>query len=118
MTPSRDTPGDGAPQPVDWTTVLTHLEGEVVAAEHTMASGRADEIASWGRRIDDWVPPSSLGPLPDDLRERAAALLQHQLAVAEELVERIMQSQRQRDLAARMSYAPSRPVASFVDRAL
>ncbi|MGY1723155.1 hypothetical protein [Blastococcus sp. SYSU DS0533] len=110
--------GDGAPQPVDWTTVLTHLEGEVVAAEQTMARGRAEEIASWGRRIDDWIPPSSLGPLPDDLRERAARLLQHQLAVAEELVERIMQSQRQRDLAARMSYAPSRPVASFVDRAL
>jgi hypothetical protein len=110
--------GDAAPQPADWATVLTHLEGEVLAAEQTMAHGRAEEIASWGRRIDDWVPPSSVGPLPDDLRERAARLLQHQLAVAEELVERIMQSQRQRDVAARMSYAPSRPVASFVDRAL
>ena len=61
---------------------------------------------------------TGLGPLPDDLRERAAKLLQHQLAVAEALVERITQSQKQRDVAARMSYAPARPVASFIDRAL
>ena len=91
--------------------MLDHLEGEVLAAEETMARGRAEEIAAWGRRADDWVPPSSLGQIPDDLRERAARLLQHQLAVAEALIERITQSQRQRDVAARMSYGPSRPVA-------
>ncbi|MGY1833812.1 hypothetical protein ACI79P_01725 [Blastococcus sp. SYSU DS0510] len=118
MSQSPAAPADGAPPSIDWATVLTHLEGEVLAAEQTMAAGRADEIAAWGRRAEDWVPPSSLGPLPPDLRERAARLLQHQLAVAEALVERITQSQQQRDLAARMSYAPSRPVASFVDRAL
>jgi hypothetical protein len=104
--------------PINWTVVLDHLEGEVLAAEETMARGRADEIAAWGRRADDWVPPSSLGQIPSDLRERAARLLQHQLAVAEALIERITQSQRQRDVAARMSYGPSRPVASFIDRAL
>lgn len=112
-----DRPAGGAPS-VDWSTVLDHLEGEVVAAEQTMADGRAEEIAAWGRRTGDWVPPSSLGPVPDDLRERAMRLLQHQLAVAEALIERITQSQRQRDVAARMSYGPSRPVASFIDRAL
>ena len=114
-------PLEGGPQPpppIDWTVVLDHLEGEVLEAEETMARGRADEIAAWGRRADDWVPPSSLGPIPSDLRERAARLLQHQLAVAEALVERITQSQRQRDVAARMSYGPGRPVASFIDRAL
>ena len=115
------TPGDGAastPAPLNWAVVLDHLEGEVLAAEKTMAQGRAEEIAAWGRRADDWVPPSSLGPIPTDLRERAARLLQHQLAVAEALIERITQSQRQRDVAARMSYAPARPVAAFIDRAL
>jgi hypothetical protein len=110
--------GSSQPAPVDWAVVLDHLEGEVLAAEETMAQGRADEIAAWGRRADDWVPPSSLGVLPADLRERAARLLQHQLAVAEALVERITQSQRQRDLAARMSYGPLRPVPSYIDRAL
>ncbi len=114
-------PGDGdgnRPAPLNWAVVLDHLEGEVLAAEETMAQGRAEEIAAWGRRADDWVPPSTLGAIPPDLRERAARLLQHQLAVAESLVERITQSQKQRDVAARMSYGPTRPVASFIDRAL
>ena len=109
--------GDG-PAPVNWAVVLDHLEGEVLAAEQSMAHDRADEIAAWGRRSDDWVPPSGIGPVPPDLRERAARLLQHQLAVAEALIERITQSQKQRDVAARMSYGPARPVASFIDRAL
>jgi len=101
-----------------WPAVLDALEGDVSAAEDTMARGRAEEIAAWGRRHTDWIPPSNLGPLPDDLRERAARLLQHQLAVAEQLVERITQSQKQRNVAARMSYAPTRPAASYVDRAM
>jgi hypothetical protein len=113
-------PSDAGPSSpsVNWAVVLDHLEGEVLAAEETMAQGRADEIAAWGRRTDDWVPPSNLGPIPGDLRERAARLLQHQLAVAEALIERITQSQKQRDVAARMSYGPPRPVASFIDEAL
>ncbi|MCW2531725.1 MAG: uncharacterized protein JWP62_1295 [Blastococcus sp.] len=119
MTGRRPYDGDGTSSvPVNWATVLDHLEGEVLAAEATMAHGRAEEIATWGRRSEDWVPPSNLGQLPDDLRERAARLLQHQLAVAEALIERITQSQRQRDVAARMSYTPARPVAAFFDRAL
>jgi hypothetical protein len=105
-------------KPLNWHEVLTELEGEVLAAEESLAHDRAEEIATWGRRSEDWVPPSPLGTIPDDLRERAARLLQHQLAVAEALIERITQSQRQRDLAARMSYAPDRPVASYIDRAL
>jgi hypothetical protein len=102
----------------DWAEVLDHLEGEVVTARATTDAARAEEIAAWGRRTADWVPPSDVGPLPEELRERAARLLQHQLAVAEELVEQIVQSRKQRDVAARMSYGPARPVASFVDRAL
>jgi hypothetical protein len=101
----------------EWATVLEEMEVEVLDAERSIRGNRADEIAAWGRRMEDWTPPDVLGPLPPDLRERAARLLQHQLAVAEELVERITQSQRQRDVAARMAYRP-RPVAAFVDRAL
>jgi hypothetical protein len=107
-------PSDEAPAGT-WPTVLDDLEGQVVEAEHVLARERADEIAAWGRRFTDWVPPSALGPLPEELRERAARLLQHQLAVAERLVERITQSQRQRAVAARMSYGPNRPVAAYFD---
>jgi hypothetical protein len=102
----------------DWGDVLADMEDDILHTEHVLARGRAEEIAAWGRRATDWVPPSALGPLPVQLRERAALLLQHQLAVAERLVERITQSQRQRDVAARMSYGPSRPVAAFIDQAL
>ena len=115
---SRSGGKQGQRKPLDWQRVLTDLEGEVLLAEETLARGRADEIATWGRRTEDWVPPSGLGPLPLDLRERAARLLQHQLAVAEALIERITQSQRQRDLAARMSHGPLRPVPSYIDRGL
>ena len=118
------TPGPAAlPSPdeapaVAWTTVLDQLEEQVDATEEMLADARAEEIAAWGQRTTDWVPPASLGPLPDELRERAARLLQHQLAVAERLVERITQSKRQRDVAARMSYGPDRAVPSFIDQAL
>jgi hypothetical protein len=108
--------GDGSTPPT-WEATLDDLADQVLEAEETLARGRADEIAAWGRRSADWVPPSTLGPLPEELRERAAILLQHQLAVAERLVERITQSQRQRQVAARMSYGPDRPVAAFVDKA-
>jgi hypothetical protein len=110
-------PGGDSAEPT-WPAVLDELEGEVLEAERVLARERADEIAAWGRRSQDWVAPSPLGPLPDDLRERAARLLQHQLAVAERLVELITQSQKQRDVAARMSYGPSRPVAAYIDEAL
>jgi hypothetical protein len=109
--------GNGS-APTTWEAALADLEGQVVEAEETLARDRAEEIAAWGRRSADWVPPTGLGPLPEELRERAAQLLQHQLAVAERIVERITQSQRQRDVAARMSYGPSRPVATFFDQAI
>ena len=119
MTPdgSGSSAGRDAARPT-WPGVLETLEFEVLAAEQVLARDRQDEIAAWGRRQSDWIPPSALGPLPDELRERAARLLQHQLAVAERLIERITQSQRQRDVAARMSYSPTRPTPSFIDRAL
>jgi hypothetical protein len=116
--PADDTATGGRRTPATWQEALDELEGDVFDAQESLARGRAEEIAAWGRRSSDWVPPTGLGPLPDDLRERAARLLQHQLAVAEALVERITQSQKQRDVAARMSYGSERPAASFIDRGL
>src|SRR4051812_42284484 len=104
MTGRRRIIAGDATNATTWEETLDDLQDQVQDAEETLARGRADEIAAWGRRSADWVPPSTLGPLPDDLRERAARLLQHQLAVAERLIERITQSHRQREVAARMSY--------------
>jgi hypothetical protein len=114
---STDRPAS-AQTSAEWATVLEEMEGEVLAAQQSLTGGRNEEIAAWSLRTADWSPPSQLGRLPLDLRERAARLLQHQLAVAEELAERILQSRQQRDLAARMSYARTRPAAAFVDRAM
>ena len=110
--------GPGRAPAVDWAATLSALEADTRAAEQALAQGRADEISAWGALTSGWVPPTGLGTLPEDLRDRAVRLLQHQLAVAEAMVERITQSQRQRDVAARMSYGPSRPVASYIDRTL
>ncbi|MGY1820351.1 hypothetical protein [Geodermatophilus sp. SYSU D00079] len=118
MTADRPSPGRAEEPTAEWATVLDDLEGEVLAAAASMDAERTEEIEAWGRRAQDWVPPTGLGPVPPDLRERAARLLQHQLEVAEALVEAIIQSRRQRDVAARMTYAPTRPVASYIDRAL
>ena len=49
-----------------WPAVLDALEGDVQEVEETLARGRADEIAAWGRRATDWIPPSNLGPLSAD----------------------------------------------------
>lgn len=117
MNPEHPAAPDGGATTADWPVVLDALEVQVDEAERALASARADEIAAWGRRFDDWVPPA-LGPLPEELRERAARLLQNQLAVAERIVVRITQSQRQREVAARMSFGAARPVASFFDEGL
>ncbi len=37
---------NGGRPTVDWSQVLAELEGEVVAAEQTLADGRAEEIAA------------------------------------------------------------------------
>ncbi len=103
-------------RPRTWAETLDAIEADTQSAERTLSGASPEEIAAWGRRSTDWVPPSGLGPLPADLRERAARLLQHQLTVAEALVDGILQSRRQRDVAARMSQTPSRPVSSFIDR--
>ncbi|MPQ99505.1 hypothetical protein GB931_16600 [Modestobacter sp. I12A-02628] len=115
MSLDRRSPGVGTPAD-SWPDVLDVLEGELIDAQRAIAGVDTDAIVEWGRRMTDWIPPNALGPVPDDLRERAARLLQHQLAVAEEIVERITQSKKQRDVAARMAYAPSRPIAAFIDR--
>lgn len=111
----RTDPGPVMPGPP---AVLDGFGSQGLDAERMLARERAGEIAAWGQRFSDRVPPSTPGPLPDELMERAARLLQHQLAVAERLVERITQSQKQRDLAARISHDPSRPVPTYIDEAL
>lgn len=113
----RQTPEGGSAE-THWPAVVDDHGVHVPEVEQVLSRERADEIAAWGRRVPEWVPPAPLGPLPDDLRERAARLLQQQLAVAEDLTERILQSRRQREVAARMFHGPARPPTTLLDETL
>lgn len=112
--PSQSPNAYGTPT---WENVLGELEVQVLEADEILASARAEEIASWNRRASSWLPPSALGPLPEELRERAARLLQSQIEATERIVAQITHSKRQRDVAARMSYAPP-SVPAYFDEAL
>ncbi len=50
-----------------WESALARLQDDLDALDRALASG-ADVVTL------PWTPPSDLGPLPDRLRERAAAL--------------------------------------------
>lgn len=86
---------------------------------------RVEEAVAVDDRVEEfldldasWVPPADLGPLPEHLRERATLLLGRQLAIAEELVHEITWSKKQRDVAAKMAYAKTRPAGAFFDNRL
>ena len=74
--PGRDERASVPLAPVNWAVVLDHLEGEVLAAEETLAAGRADEIAAWGRsrrRLGPAVEPRPPPRRPARARRAAAA---------------------------------------------
>jgi hypothetical protein len=108
-------PGDPNSSEV-WVQTLDALEGhvEVVEAWHPTTDGEPDVLMT---SLCDWAPPVGMGPIPEELRSRATHLLQRQLDVAEDLVQRISFSKQQREVTARMSTS-GRPVAAFFDQSL
>jgi hypothetical protein len=119
VSPLASSAGSGAHEPAEsWTAALDDLEALATGAEQALASGRSPDIAAWNHASACWAPPTTLGPLPEELRDRAARLLRVQNDVTQRTAARMARSQRQRDVAARMSYAPSRPVPAYVDNEL
>jgi hypothetical protein len=92
--------------------VLADLEQGVGDAERLL-DGSASQQST-----PHWAPPSDLGPVPESLRMRAAILMERQAAVAQRLGERMAQTRRHRQVAARMSPSPGRPTAAYVDESL
>ena len=99
-----------------WTTALDELELDATRAETLMADHTLDPAAALAEATSPWSPPD-VGPLPSDLRERAAAVLERHLAVAAELTRAVVSARRHSALADRLDggTAPSR--AFYVDRA-
>lgn len=114
--PNEPVAADLASTSLTWEETLADLEANV---DRVGAVTAPDALPDAFIDLDvAWVPPADLGPLPDHLRERAALLLSRQLAVAEQLVHDITWSKQQRDVAARLSYAKTRPAGAFFDNKL
>ncbi|WP_157042063.1 hypothetical protein [Nitriliruptor alkaliphilus] len=57
-----------APDPAAWGVVLDQLEGDLDRLEAALDAGDTIDPSPW-------TPPTGLGPLPDELRERASDVL-------------------------------------------
>jgi len=81
-----------------WADALADLEMSVDEAEELLhaahRSGAAQPVALAGAAVA-WTPPSHLGLLPAPLVQRATALLERQLRVAQQLAEAAAHSRRQ-----------------------
>ncbi len=98
-----------------WEAVLDQLETDLALAEAVLADEAS--LAARGAVTETaaaWLPPSALGPLPQELAARA-----HDLAAAQvELAHRLERARRRagRHLAALDAVpTPPQPVSFFVD---
>ena len=98
-----------------WTAALDALETDVTAVEALLA---ADHRLRDLPLADPWSPPAGLGPLPLDLRPRADAVLQRQLAAAAALAVAAATTRRQAAVADRIEAGPGTPRPAYVDCAM
>jgi hypothetical protein len=99
-----------------WTAALDALDADVAAVEALLVSdhGQRDHPV-----VDPWSPPEGLGPLPIDLRPRADAVFQRQLAAARAITLALATNRRQANAVARIeSGGQGAPVPAYVDCAM
>jgi hypothetical protein len=98
---------------VEWEQALAALELDVAAAEHLLAATRTGTETDAG--LGSWAPPASIGPIPEDLVERARIVLARQLALVEEVATAAVTSRQHLEVHRRMrqDHPSSRPL--FVD---
>lgn len=75
-----------------WERALDDLELDVDEAEALLAEERRNKEIPV---VKPWSPPADLGPLPLDLRPRADAILQRQIAVAQHIATALVGNRRQ-----------------------
>jgi hypothetical protein len=96
-----------------WVTALTDLEADVAQVEAMITD---DHLNRDHPVVDPWTPPTGLGPLPLDLRPRADALLQRQLAAAQNIALALATNRRHAAFADRVeSGSAGAPRPSYVD---
>jgi hypothetical protein len=82
-----------------WSQALDDLEMDVEATESMLSD---DHRLRDTPLRDPWSPPTGLGPLPLDLRPRADAILQRQIATAEAITRSLATNRRQAAVTARI----------------
>lgn len=93
-----------------WTAALDELELDVAEAErmltldHLVGAADAPDTPT-----DPWAPPAGLPPLPASLAERARALLQRQVEVAERIARAAAQNRRHDKVVEAMRAKPPTP---------
>lgn len=107
--------GDSGPGPGwdgAWRDALDDLELEVECAEGLLRASAPAQVAA---PLPSWRP-RELGPLPGDLRERAADLLARQLAAAEALARAMVGTRRHVELLDRIEDGDDGGRPAYVDR--
>ena len=97
---------------VAWAAALDELEADVILVEAMIdEEHRVRDLPV----ANPWTPPQGLGPLPLDLRPRADAILNRQLAATQAIAVALATNRRQAELLVRVESGatPSRP--AYVD---
>jgi hypothetical protein len=99
-----------------WTAALDTLEADVQEVEEMLA---ADHRQRDNPISNAWKPPVGLGPLPLDLKPRADAILNRQLAAAQAVSLALATTRRQAAVAARIETGTqAAPRPAYVDCAM
>lgn len=99
-----------------WTAALDELELDVAAAEALLADRQHLDASAGPLTPGGWRPPL-LGPIPGELRPRAQALLDRQLATAAALTLALAGARRQLALTRRLQTGDDGGRPLFVDTA-
>ena len=98
-----------------WTSALDALELDVAATEAMLAD---QHLHDEHPPADPWRPPPELGALPLDLRPRADEILTRQLAVAEELARRLVNTRQQTAMMAKIETGDPVSRPAYLDCAM
>lgn len=96
----------GAPEwDTAWASALDEMEIAVREAEALLTDAHRPAPVACAA----WTPPAGIGPLPASLEERARAVLERQLAVAQALATAMVRSRRQLRALATLAPVPVHP---------
>ena len=107
---SPASPSAAADRPGSWVEALDRLEAH---ADHAEQMLRGAPASATGATLEPWLPPTDLGPMPNDLVPRARTLLARQqrlMAAIPALLDDNRRQQQVIDRVGRATVTPATPV--------